>query len=511
VFAEMVFRAWTTGSITKAALFRVIDKWHPTLLIDEVDTFVGEDDELRGILNQSHRYDGAVTRTEGDDHEPRRFSVYAAVALSGIGGIAETLIDRSVIAGLQRRRPSETIVPLRIGRMGHLHELRRRITRWVADHEDRIAEREPEMPSIIDREADNWHVLLAIADEAGGKWPERARKAAVASHTSDMDEGSRLELVLGDIRTAFAEQGTKLSDIFGVEQVIMSSAKLVKVLIAIEGHPWAEMGKAAKPLTANRLARMLKPLGIVSKKVGPEKTRLNGYQLSQFEEVFSRYLPPEGDSNRTAGQPSEKSKTYDDSKPDSQDDGCPVAKCPNPLETLSAVRLSGCEEGTDANASAQPSNASAEQQESAPVEGSSCDPSSDPAPEKISLSRVNSKPDIRTAGRKPKRDDTTLRGTSSDPVYAGPVVDVPDQGPDPFDEHGALRKAGAAKSPPLTPGHARDLRAWSLEWSAGQEAKGLEVSTAGLEAELRLILREELPPEKVEAAIAQVMDLVFNS
>jgi len=87
---------------------------------------------------------------------------------------------------------------------------------------------------------------------------------------------------------------------------------------------------------------------------------------------------------------------------------------------------------------------------------------------------------------------------------------VPDLGPDDLDEHGALREAGAAKSPPLTPGHARDLRAWSLEWIADQEANGLEVTTAGLEAELRIILREELPPEEVEAAIAQVMDLVFN-
>jgi hypothetical protein len=47
-----------------------------------------------------------------------------------------------------------------------------------------------------------------------------------------------------------------------------------------------------------------------------------------------------------------------------------------------------------------------------------------------------------------------------------------------------------------------------LDWAADQQAKGLDVSTADLEAELRIILREELPPDEVEAAIAQVMDLV---
>jgi len=90
VLSHLVFRALVTGSITKAALFRIIDMWHPTLLIDEVDSFVGDDEELRGMLNNSHRYDGAVVRTVGDEHEPRRFSIYAAMALSGIGGLVDT-------------------------------------------------------------------------------------------------------------------------------------------------------------------------------------------------------------------------------------------------------------------------------------------------------------------------------------------------------------------------------------------------------------------------------------
>src|SRR6516164_5285886 len=116
-----------------------------------------------------------------------------APSLSGIGGLAATLADRSVVAELKRRRPGETIAPLRIGRMQHLHELRRRIVRWIADHEEHIAERDPKMPSIIDREADNWQVLLAIADEAGGEWPERARKVAVASHDpEEADSAGRL-------------------------------------------------------------------------------------------------------------------------------------------------------------------------------------------------------------------------------------------------------------------------------------------------------------------------------
>jgi uncharacterized protein DUF3631 len=339
VLAELVFRAWTTGSITKAALFRIIDMWHPTLLIDEVDTFVGEDEELKGILNHGHRYDGAVTRTVGDDHEPRRFSVYAAVALSGIGGLAATLADRSVTIDLQRRRPSEAIAPLRIGRMGHLHELRRRIVRWVVDHEERIAERDPEMPSIIDREADNWHVLLAIADQAGGKWTERARKAAEAAHAATADDpAARLELLLGDIRRGFADSGTKMQDLFGVEQVIISSAKLVKaggqrpVAMVAPGRccrwwpPPAHRGRRGGPVPVP--AR--RPAGRYR---GGRRTALLGSALASF-----RQFPPSEPDRRTAA------RRYWGSRiphPDSHPPGCPDRKRQKCPYLLVAVRMSG--------------------------------------------------------------------------------------------------------------------------------------------------------------------------
>jgi len=287
----LVYRAWMTGSITVAALFRVIEMWHPTLLIDEVDTFVGDNEELRGILNQSHRYDGCVTRTVGDEHEPRRFSVYAPVALSGIGGLADTLADRSVTTVLKRRRPNEPIAQLRIGRMGHLHDLRRRIVRWVADHEEHIATRDPVMPArIINRDADNWHVLLAIADEVAGEWPARARKAAEQHQIAVVgDDASRLELLLGDIRDVF--------DGLVSDKDRISSAHLIERLVEIVPRPWAEYGRTGKPLTQNGLARLLKPLRIAPEQIRFETgENLKGYYRHSFEEAWDRFLPQDGDS-----------------------------------------------------------------------------------------------------------------------------------------------------------------------------------------------------------------------
>src|SRR5262249_40739404 len=92
-----------------------------------------------------------------------------------------------------------------------------------------------------------------------------------------------LGLLLADIRDAFAKKG-------GVE---ISSAAVVKALVAIQGRPWGKpLGKRGKPLTQKKLAQMLKPLAIAPDHLG-SGTSVRGYKLWQFEEAFSRYLPPE--------------------------------------------------------------------------------------------------------------------------------------------------------------------------------------------------------------------------
>jgi len=85
-------------------------------------------------------------------------------------------------------------------------------------------------------------------------------KAAEASHNAKGEDASRLELLLlAYIRDAFAKEGeAPVANMFAEKvDVEIASADLVKALVAIEGRPWVEMGKSGKPLTQNRLARML--------------------------------------------------------------------------------------------------------------------------------------------------------------------------------------------------------------------------------------------------------------
>jgi hypothetical protein len=289
VLARLVWRPLSTANLTAAAAFRVVEAYRPTLLVDEADTFLRDNDELRGIINSGHRRNGAVLRTVGDDHEPRSFATYSGCAIALIGNLPDTLHDRSVVIDLKRRLPSERIEPFRPDRARHLDDLARKAARWAKDHANRISEAHPEMPpGIYNREADNWRPLLAIADAAGGHWPERAGRAVMQNHNSIRDDDSRLVVLLTDIRTIFTEKDIDR----------LASADLAKALAELEGRPWAEYGKRGNPFSQNQLARLLKPLAIApdSIRLEGQLTTLKGYKLDQFTDAFARFLPPDGGS-----------------------------------------------------------------------------------------------------------------------------------------------------------------------------------------------------------------------
>jgi putative DNA primase/helicase len=102
-------RPLLASNVTAAALFRTIELVRPTLLVDEADTFLPDNEELRGVLNSGHDRTGEVIRVVGDDHEPRRFSTWAPVAMAAIGKLPGTLADRSVAIPMQRKAAGERV------------------------------------------------------------------------------------------------------------------------------------------------------------------------------------------------------------------------------------------------------------------------------------------------------------------------------------------------------------------------------------------------------------------
>jgi putative DNA primase/helicase len=358
VLSRLVPRPLPTANVTSAAIFRVIEAYRPTLLIDEADTFLYNNDDLRGILN-GNRKGSTVLRTVGDDHEPRAFAIFAACAIALIGSLPDTLHDRAITIDLLRRRPNETIEPFRPDRADYLDALARKAARWAQDRADRIAERDPKMPpGVINRAADNLRPLLAIADEAGGEWPERARKAAEMSRSAEGDEASRLELLLGDVRDIRDEKN--------VEQI--PSSDLVQALVDLVGRPWAEMGKSRKPLTQAKLARMLTGPGF---KIAPKQIlvlhkggvtgqeiqkQVRGYVFADFEDAFDRYVPPKGGSKCQSVTNAANTATSEVSKVSQPEDLVTLSKCEKSNHDGLCDTVTLSQGGGGENAHTQPSN-----------------------------------------------------------------------------------------------------------------------------------------------------------
>jgi hypothetical protein len=168
--------------------------------------------------------------------------------------------------------------------------------RWAQDNLERLRAASPVTPSSLDdRAADAWEPLLAIADLAGEDWAHRARKAAQELSGEDVKEDDEIKvLLLADIRDIFETGGP---DVYATKEdgKQIKSEKLIANLIAREDRPWAEFGRARKPITAIGLASLLrgykiKP-GTIRIGLGDEDTA-KGYRHAQFVDVFKRYLPP---------------------------------------------------------------------------------------------------------------------------------------------------------------------------------------------------------------------------
>ena len=151
VLGRLVPKPLHAGSVTGPVLFRAIDKYKPTMLLDEADAYMGDAEELRGLLNNGHNRENAtVLRTVGEGHEVRAFSVWTPKAIASIGALAATLQDRSVTVEMRRKRKDETVARLRIDRHEVEDLLRRKIARWVADHAQALREADPEVPEGLD-------------------------------------------------------------------------------------------------------------------------------------------------------------------------------------------------------------------------------------------------------------------------------------------------------------------------------------------------------------------------
>ncbi|MDX3226093.1 DUF3631 domain-containing protein [Streptomyces sp. ME19-01-6] len=280
----------------------------PTVLFDEVDTIfgpkAGDNEPLRGFLNAGHRRGVGVLRCVGDgsNQEAHEFQTFCAVALAGLGSLPDTILTRSIIIRMRKRAPNEKVEPYR----QRIHEkqgnaLRDQLARWAHQVREQVEGAWPTLPDgISDRPADVWEPLLAVADAAGGHWPDRARAACIELVTAakEDDKASIGVQLLTDLRDkAFC----------GADR--MPTAAILECLTAIDEAPWGDMDGNGKALTSRVLSKMLgEYVTWENKPIRPRSIRTaggvpKGYYAEDLADAWTRYCPPPPQKSATSATP----------------------------------------------------------------------------------------------------------------------------------------------------------------------------------------------------------------
>jgi hypothetical protein len=273
--------------MTSAVAFRLIEKHEPTILADEYDGWLKDNQELSSLLNSGYKRGTWASRCEGDKNEVRLFKCYSPAVLCGIGHLPGTLHDRSIVIRLTRAKPGEVSAQFDPDCATKEVELNRKLARWVADNRQRIEAANPKLPSgAFNRLGEKWRPLFAIAEIIGGTWQQRCAEAFSKLTTQGMEVESYRVMVLADINPMVQEA-------IGNGSEWLLSSDIIDALVSNPERPWNTANRG-KPINEHWLGRRLDPIKpgrFRALRDGKEK-QSRGYKVADLQDAIDRFLAP---------------------------------------------------------------------------------------------------------------------------------------------------------------------------------------------------------------------------
>ena len=287
LIGNLVNRPQSTDNMSPAAFFRMASSYQPTFLIDEIDAWLRADNDLPGAINGGFDRHGGVTRCVGDSQEVRQFRTYAPVAFAGITlpkKLPDPTLSRSILVELARALPGEVAEPYdRRRHKKHMLVLCRQLARWTSDSAEAIGDCDPVLPSgVLNRQADKWRPLFALAETAGGLWPEWIKRALLSEEGSHT--GTKGIQLLKDIRTVL-DKGHFDPAIFTDE--------LISGLCEPEDSVWRDHNFRSKEtqIKPRQLANLLAGFKCLPETIRRGTERRKGYDTHKLHTAIRRYLP----------------------------------------------------------------------------------------------------------------------------------------------------------------------------------------------------------------------------
>jgi putative DNA primase/helicase len=193
--------------------------------------------------------------------------------------LPKTTATRTICVKLLPKLPREKVDDFR-----HIDDhdfiiLRRKLARWAADNLAALKEARPAMPQgFNNRLRMNWELPFAIADLAGGDWPNLARRAAIklTHERREQSEGKRL---LAAFRDLFSAHGS-----------VLASAEVQRLLNADLSNEWGDFRSGGRPISQREIALLLDAYDIHPTYIHRSRKTERGYRVAHFAEAFRHYL-----------------------------------------------------------------------------------------------------------------------------------------------------------------------------------------------------------------------------
>jgi len=277
-------RGKIVGELSGASFFHMIDRIHPTLAIDNAETenLFKRKKDLIELLNNSWTRGVPVPRqVHGVTVEYDVFCPKIVGAIVGSNFLPPNAMGRSIHFGMLPKLPSEAIEEFGYADSDELLAFRRKLARFAVDHAEALRAAGPAMPEGFDnRLQQNWRLLFAIADLAGGNWPKRIRAAAVklTKQFYEPSIGRQCLAMFVELFLASEYEG------------MVTSAWAQEQFTADPTSAWVNY-RGRGPITQWGIKNILEPYGIRPGMLHPRRhPAVRGYRIEHFETAFRYFL-----------------------------------------------------------------------------------------------------------------------------------------------------------------------------------------------------------------------------
>lgn len=286
VVALLTPRAYIIVEPTGPAFYRFVDRVRPTLIVDDADRLLPRRPDLAHIINASWTRGVPIPRVDASGNV-HLFDPFCPKILNGINLLAHlvpAMRTRCITIKLLPKLEDEEVADHRHANRDETFViLRRKLLRWAMDNMAALDNADPKMPEgFFSRLKENYHLLFAIADLAGGDWPKKARAAAIklSRERNEPSLGKRLLAILFDLSVK--------------HRTTLFTSKQLEQLVPAESDELANY-QNGRPINKYQIAALLRPYcNIRPKDIHPRggKTSDRGYNTTwpEFTRAFKHYL-----------------------------------------------------------------------------------------------------------------------------------------------------------------------------------------------------------------------------